>query len=774
MHKVSGLKLTYLLFFASLWLFSGTGQLAYAQTSGTTDQEYRISKLRFSGNNAVRNNTLFNIVRTRPNRELLSIPGATVWYWLNQVNSNWGESASRLDRQVVASDMDRIVAYYRSIGYLETTVDTVIVEYGRRKYEVSFLIDEGTPSRIKTISYSGFPEFEDERLLPRFFRRSQLARSSINDTTFNVNRRFTYDNIGTERNNIINLLKNNGYAAVQRDSVRAIVKPTEGNPYELDVLFIINPGHIYTFGDMFINLDGPGNTPSPVRHDTIGPPFTVDTARIYIRKEDQAYTRFSLLYRSVLFKPGDTFNQELYLQTLRRFQNMGMMNVRQYSLSADGSLPDYSSTSLPVRLDMQTIPRQGLRFDIFGMQRLGFGAGAGFRYINNNLWGGAETFELGVKGSFENAPNVSAGLLRSFEATAEYSLPRLTIPFGFLRSNPSFANARTRYQLSLAQINQLNFNVNANIRFNLKFEVSHNPTTTSILDLIELDWFDASPTPRFRERIDNEITDPLQRERILNDFSQQFNSTLRYTIRRTNTDIIKRSFGFYNEASIEFSGSIPYLIERYLVRPGEPIQSTIPSFTLADSTLSYSRFIKVYLDHRNYNSFGNNTVLAYRGFAGIAYAYGQNTQIPLNRRFFAGGSNDIRGWPPLRLGPGDVSLSRVTVNGADIKLAGFLEARQTLLRSFLSTNWALALFADAGNIWNGPRSEFQDGKFRFDEFYRQIALGSGFGLRLDWEYVVLRIDIAYRVYDPATDNGVIRGWFNNSNSYIHFGIGHAF
>lgn len=758
----------------ALHLFNAETLLA--QNGQPINEEYRVSKVRFAGNSAVRNNTLQTLVRTKPNRELLSIPGFTVWYWLNQLNSRWGESPSRLDRQIVASDMERIKAYYTSIGYLDTSVDTIIVEFGERRYEVSFLIQEGTPARVNRVSYRGFPEFEDPRMLSRFYRRSSFARRAIeeNDTTFIANRRFTYESISIERNNIIDLLRNNGYASVQRDSVRAIVERTDDDPYNLNVLFLIHPGPVYHFGDVLINLDGPANLPQTSRRDSVGAPRTMNDTKIIVDKDEEAYTRFSLLYNTILFTPGDRYNHELYLLSVRRFQNMGMINVRQFGLSLDGGLPDYSNLYLPVRIDMQTLPRHGLRFDVFGMQRLGLGAGAGFRYVNNNLLRGAETLEIGIKGSFENAPNVSTGILRSLEATAEFGLPRLTFPFGFLSTNSDFSNARTRYQLSLAQINQLNFDVNANLRFNLKYEVVHNSTTTSILDLMEFDWFDASPTPRFRDRIEQEITDPLQRERILNDFSQQFNAALRYTIRRTNTDIIKRNTGFYNEMSLEFAGTIPYLIERYLVRPGEPIQSTIPSFSLADSTLSYSRFVKAYTDHRQYYSSGRNSVFAFRGFAGIAYAYGQNTRIPLNRRFFAGGSNDIRGWPPLRLGPGDVSLSQVTVNGADIKLAAFTEARQTLLRNFLSTNWAVALFTDAGNIWNGPRSEFSDGKFRFDSFYKEFAVGTGFGIRLDWEYVVMRVDVAYRAYDPAKDNGIRRGWFNSSNSYIHFGIGHSF
>lgn len=737
-------------------------------------EEQRIARVRFSGNREVRSGTLQTIVRTRPNRALLNIPGLTVWYWLHNLNDAWGEPASRIDRQIVRNDMERITAYYVSIGFLDARVDTIIVEYGRSRQEVSFLIDEGLPARIETVSYSGLPDFDDPRVLERFFRRSEFNRGQLDDSTFIARRRFSYEMIGNERNNIINLLKNNGYAAVQRDSVRAIIQRTDDSPYQLDVLFLIAPGEMYTFGDTYLTLDGPTNTPTTTLIDTIGAPRTIPPARLIVHKEASAFTRSSLLYNTLLFTPGERYNHELYLQSIRRFQSIGMINVRQFSLSDDGGLPDFSNRSLPVRIDMQTIPRNAIRFDVFGMQRLGFGAGAGFRYINNNLWGSGESLELGIKGSFENAPNVSANLLRSLEGTLEYNIPRLTLPFGALGNNTTFANSRTRYQISLAQINQLNFNVNANLRFNLKYEVYHNNTTTSLLDLLEFDWFDASPSARFRDRIEQEVTDPLQRERILNDFSQQFSSTLRYTLRRSNTNVIKRNNGFYNEISLEFGGSIPYLIERYLVRPGEALQSTIPSLTLADSTLSYSRFIKAYIDHRNYTAFGENTVVAWRTFAGMAYAYGQNTQIPLNRRFFAGGSNDIRGWPPLRLGPGNVPQSQVTVNGADIKLAAFFETRQLLLRNVLSTNWVLAFFADAGNIWNGPRSDFSDGKFRLDSFYQEVAVGSGLGLRLDWEYVVFRVDMAWRVHDPSIVAGVRRGWFNVPNSYIHFGIGHSF
>ena len=750
---------------------------AIAQSNGAVVgdiSDSRITKVRFAGNDAVRTSTLHNLVRTKSNRRLLNIPGFTVWYWLNNLNSNWGEGPNRLNRQIVTNDIERLKAYYGSIGYLDVEVDTIIVDYGLKNFEVSFLIQEGQQSKISQVLYSGFPKFDDVNILELFYRRSKIASNPVNDTVFQSSKVFTYELIGDERTEIMSLLRNNGYASVQSDSVRTVIERPEKDPYNLNVRFQIKSGKKYNFGDLFINIDGPNPSDTTSSYFVLGEPATTDSTFIFVRREDQAFTRYNLITSTILFRPGELFNYEQYLLTVRRFQNIGMINVRQFGLSSDGNIPDYTKDHLPVRIDIQTIPRHSLRFDIFGMQRLGFGAGAGLRYMNNNLLRNGEALEIGLKGSFENAPNVSAGLLRSVEGTIQYSHPRLVFPLGFLSKRPEFINATTNYQISLARINQLNFNVNANLRFNLNYQVQHNTTTTSILDLFEFDWFDASPTPSFVEQIELEVTDPLQRERILNDFSQQFNSTLRYTLRRTTTDIIKRNSGFYNELSIEFAGSIPWLIESLFVRPGEPLQSTIPSLTLADSTLSYSRFIKLYADHRQYIPVTENTTVAWRAFGGIAYAYRQNTQIPLNRRFFAGGSSDIRGWPPLRLGPGSVSINRVTVNGADIKLASFFETRYTALRNVLSTNWTIAAFVDAGNIWNGPRSQFSDGKFKFNSFYNEIAVGAGFGVRLDWEYVVFRIDMAYRAYDPATDNGVRRGWFNNPNSYIHFGIGHSF
>tara|TARA_R100000005_G_C4957115_1_gene175259 strand:- start:77 stop:1042 length:966 start_codon:yes stop_codon:yes gene_type:complete len=321
----------------------------------------------------------------------------------------------------------------------------------------------------------------------------------------------------------------------------------------------------------------------------------------------------------------------------------------------------------------------------------------------------------------------------------------------------------------------------------MRYEVNHTQKFSSFLDLIELDLVDTNPSDSYIRNLRNEfgtdtlqdgtIVDAFELQRILEDFNPQVSSIVRYTFRSQNTDLIKRNRGYFSEYSFSIGGNIPYAIDNYLSTP-DTLEGNLPSlFGLSENNLSYSRFIKLSADYRRYYPISNSGVFAWRLFGGFAQPYGGSTSIPLNRRFFAGGSNDIRGWAPFQLGPGDISTDNVNIPGGEIKLAAFTEIRQTFIRDFLGANWMAALYMDAGNVWYGPENDFRDqnnqdrlerGRFRFDNFYNQVAVGSGPGLRLDWEYVVVRFDFTFRLHDLQA------GWLNNKQLYFSFGIGHSF
>lgn len=793
------------MFFGKMLTLAAQSNAGNEANSDSARKVVRI--VRFVGNDHVKTGTLETLVRTHTNREFLGIPRFTPWYFIWKMTEKFGEPPVLLDRATVGTDIERIKRYYQTIGFLDASVDTNIVEFKPGKVEVSFLIEEGPRYYIQTLSYSGMPFFEEPGILTDFYEDSDLTREQINDTTYQVNQPYSENKLNTERSRIITFLKNNGHAAVQRDSVLAQVKRSAESPQQLGVLFTIDPGKKYTFGDLYISLSGPGNEISYQQKDTVkGQPFTVDSARIFLEKEKSAQTKFSLLTDQILFKPGAVFNNSLYIRSINEFQNLGMMTVRQFGLSKDGSLPDYSQDHIPVMFSLQTLPKHSVNFNIFGMRRYGFGSGAGATYTNNNLFGRAENLQLGINGSFEyvssetlrdiapDSANQSFGsrFFRSFETRAEYSLPRLIFPFHSFDDNLLFTNARTRYSLSFSRSNQLLFDINSDTRFNLRYEVKHNQRFSSFLDLVELDLLDTDPSPQFRESLEQEFGEgSFELQRILEDFRPQVSSLLRYTFRSQRTDIIKRNYGYFSEYSIAFGGNIPFLVDRYIVTP-DTIEGNLPSpVSVSRNSLAYSRFIKTTADYRRYIPVSNDAVFSYRTFLGLALPYGKSTSIPLNQRFYAGGSNDIRGWDIYSLGPGGIPLEDVTINGGQIKLLAQTEARQTFLKNVFSANWIAAWFTDAGNIWYGPRTEFvagnagnnnsgtgvtdderirilRQGKFFFDEFYNQIAVGSGAGLRLDWDYVVVRFDFAFRIHDLQ------EGWFNNKKLYFSFGIGHSF
>ena len=147
----------------------------------------------------------------------------------------------------------------------------------------------------------------------------------------------------------------------------------------------------------------------------------------------------------------------------------------------------------------------------------------------------------------------------------------------------------------------------------------------------------------------------------------------------------------------------------------------------------------------------------------------------------------MRGWSLRELGPGGASFSTASggntnnILGGDIKLEASAEVRSTILRNALTAEWIFAFFTDAGNVWFGSRNpgfrnldaDAPTGRFSFDSFYKELGVGSGVGLRVAWEYLIVRFDLAYRVYDPARpDAGAFPNGLRTPTPY--FGIGHTF
>ena len=186
--------------------------------------------------------------------------------------------------------------------------------------------------------------------------------------------------------------------------------------------------------------------------------------------------------------------------------------------------------------------------------------------------------------------------------------------------------------------------------------------------------------------------------------------------------------------------------------------------------VAFSQYIKTEFDYIKHWDLGKKNVLAMRTYAGIAIPYGNSTNIPFSKSFFAGGANDNRAWTAYSLGPGS-SESRNEFNEANFKLALGIEQRFNLFEDLNA-----AIFIDAGNIWN-VLDDVEDDKATFTSLdaLKDIAIGSGFGLRYDFSFFVFRFDIGFKTYDPSYTE--LNRWFrdyNFSNAVYNIGINYPF
>ncbi|MEX1055001.1 MAG: BamA/TamA family outer membrane protein, partial [Rhodothermales bacterium] len=387
------------------------------------------------------------------------------------------------------------------------------------------------------------------------------------------------------------------------------------------------------------------------------------------------------------------------------------------------------------------------------------------------------------------------------EVVASLTYPYLVGPFRRLESVLDLYDARTRLSLSLltARLDRLGLLIRGRGNARYRLELRHKPTVTSLVDLFEISLSNPDTMSGFRkdvlERLLAPLTDPVQEAQILEDYTvPQVNTAVRYTLRSAELNPLRRERGYSYEFSAEAGSNLPYLLDRFVYSPGtvEGSLPGIPIFTErgAPSRLIYRQYVRFVADARRYRPISSESVLAVKLIGGFAQPTGRSEIVPFDRRFYSGGASSVRGWGLRELGPGaatftglrdSTNLSGDVTNilGGDVKLEAAVELRNILLRSLFAADWVGVLFLDAGNVWFGPRNpgfgedspQSSDGRFHADSFFREIGVGSGLGMRTAWEYLILRLDFGFKVYDP-TRVGLFPDGLRDVQ--IHFGIGHTF
>ena len=779
-----------------------------------------VTNVTFVGDSFFPKDQLQLYVRTRANRKLAGIPKVYWWRWLYSFGKNTlgggaigkvfmatGEPPALLDSSILSADEEQLRLFFEREGFRSATVTSEVVPSRNAKsVEVIFRVNSGSPTHIRTFRYNGLADLRATEKLDLATNSLLHNGISLSDTSLTwkpTNLRYSAPLLLEERRRLITYLKDQGFALVGRDSIHAVVYPV--SPDSFDVTIDVKLGPRFTFGDLNFSVNGPVSD-SSFRTDSTyieAADSSLVGGSIHASFANEPNLDFSLLTRTLQFRPGDQYNQSRLLATKRRLDATGAFSFTDLGTPTTEITPG-NAPRISHQINLRTRVRHQVRFETFMQQRNGaladtdneLGAGLGVTYSNHNLFGGGESFRLRSTGSLAaDLGGIGGFTSAQWESSASLSYPYLTFPLGRFDRLSNLYEARSQFSLSLlaARRDALRLTLRGRGSMRYRFELRHSESLTSILDMVEITVSNPDTLSGFKEifldDVLSAIDDPVQRAQIIEDYTRpQFNNALRYTLRSTTSDPFRRESGHYREVTAEVGGHLGRFLDGWVFTP-DAIEGTLPGLGVfggsgSGGRMIYRPYLRFSADVRRYHPVGNRNVLAWKLVTGVAHPTGASDVVPFDRRFYSGGASSVRAWRLRELGPGSArftsdsdSLVSETdgsnILGGDIKLEMSAELRTTVLRNLFSANWIVALFADAGNVWLGPRNPGNaDGRFKFDQFVGDLGVGAGFGLRLGWDYLIVRLDAAYKVRDPQRKGEFFPDGLRKP--VLQFGIGHTF
>ena len=660
-------------------------------------------------------------------------------------------------------------------GYFNNTVGST-ASIKDKKATIDWTANIGEPYRIRKIEYTLQDSLPVHRDLEQTRDESLLVAGEPYDL----------ETLTAERVRIDGILKNEGYYFFSPDLLIYSADTTVGDrqvdvllrvknmattkslqPYKMDDIFIFAN---YSVGDSLATSD------------------TIDYQGYhYIPNEN--YVKAKHLLRGVFLEQDSLYTREEHLLTTKRlaaypaykFVNIeyAVDTVKENALDAFVYLTPALKKSL--RAEAQMVSKSN-----------GFsGPGINISFQNKNTFKGSELLNVEVSGTLESyvggrgTGDVPEGVeqegnpnLTSYElsASASLSIPRILSPFKIRNLRTEFA-PQTRIGLGFSFLNRVGFfRMNS---YSATYGYSYRPTQTLTFDVtpINLQYVQlADTTGAFGEYLDENPY--LQRS-----FENQFIIGSIYQLTYSTQVYEDRTNQFFDRVILDLSGNLLNGIQSVT---GFPPPTVEEPRTIIGS--QFSQYVLLDNDFRHYLNFGKESQLVSRLVLGAGYAYGNSTTLPYVKQFSVGGPNSIRAFRARSVGPGTYAPEEETTFSyfdqvGDIRLLGNLEYRFPIVGFFKG-----AVFVDAGNIWSFREEPDLDGEpsrpggvFDSKTFLNELAVGTGFGLRVDVEFFVLRLDIGIPVQVPSLPDGErfvlsdFKGSFSGENSAVlNIAIGYPF
>jgi outer membrane protein assembly factor BamA len=465
--------------------------------------------------------------------------------------------------------------------------------------------------------------------------------------------------------------------------------------------------------------------------------------------------KHELLINSLYIRKGDTYSYNSYQSTINRLNNLGVF--KSVNVSFIQNKKDSLSYLLDAKINLVMADNISVDYEANLITKSSGYFGPLFLtgISNRNLFKGAELLKVALTGGFEwqwgtKSANQLGTYSYQFGINTGLTLPRIVLP---LRpgKKTSMLLQRTSVNLELNLLNRVAYYEMISFKTNLKYEWSENKNIQHSLYPLYVNSVNLLATTAAFDSVVNENI------YIRKSFEEQFIIGPRYEFSYNNTLNTKTNNFFYT-AGINTSGNVVDLIAGI----GKDA-SQRPYYFMNNI---YSQYLKLTSDFRYYRN-GFNKSLVFRLYAGIGIPYGNSTVLPYVEQFFSGGAYSIRAFTARYLGPGSfytADQSGYIDQSGDIKLESNLEFRFDMSKMLKG-----AIFLETGNIWLANEDPNRPGaKFQFNTFYNELAVGTGFGLRFDFTFFVLRADYGMPLRTPYKTNN--KNWLFGTDKIITDGL----
>lgn len=751
-------------------------------TKHVPDGKYLLNKVHIEvDDNSFNKKELKNYLRQTPNHEILggvkfqlaiynwSGKDSTKWYnkWVRKL----GQAPVIYDPSLTEASKSQLRLALVNKGYMDAIVEADTISKGK-KIQVDYKIHAGDPHYINSLEY----EIPDDTIHSLIFQDSTkllLKEKALFDR--NV--------MEQERVGIAERLRYKGYFGFSKDYITYTADTTE-NSKAVDLVLKVKPPYQnriegyevhepFYIRKVYVITDFDPSTEKQLSNYRLLP--SVEYKGVNIIYGDEKYLRANIIDDNCFIKVGEKYNSTDVDRTYQSFGRLGVLKYINISFETVGR--EDGKLMLDAFILLTKGKSQTVSVSLEGTNSEGdLGFGIATTYQHRNIARGSETLSAKLGINYESISGDMSGLINN--RYAEYSgevninFPKFIFPF-LKKSFRQKIRANTEFGTSFTYQERPEYTrVIAGAGWKYKW-TERGSMINHVFDLLDINYvYLPKKTDSFLDEIapDN----PLLRYSYEDHFIMRTGYSFYYTNKQNTTGIgnfVYQPNIYTFRAGIETAGNLLYGISHLSKQKKDPNAQAYKIFGI-----QYSQYVKLNADYSLNHSFDRRNSLVFHIGAGVAVPYGNTTILPFEKRFYAGGANSVRGWSVRTLGPGSYnannSVSSFMEQCGDIRLDMNIEYRARLFWVF-----ELAAFIDAGNVWTIRYYENQPGgEFKLNKFYKQIAAAYGLGLRMNFNYFLLRLDCGMKAFNPAEGQErvpLVHPDFKRDFA-VHFSIGYPF